>query len=317
MILGIDTSNYTTSVAIITNQKKLIFDQRIVLNVRSGERGLRQSMAIFQHQKNLPILLQQAFRGNRNKIMGISFSGRPRPLADSYMPVFTVGEGYARTIATVLNLPLFETTHQENHLAAGLWSTNFRPEGPFLVFHLSGGTTDLLKVTPLEAGYQILLLGSSNDLHVGQFIDRIGVKLGMKFPAGPALEQLANQKRGDYLITLPSAVTDYMISFSGPCTAAERELDAGVEAEEIAFSVFRCIANSVEKVLIKALAETGIKNILFVGGVAANKLIKERLTHRLSHPAIGASLYFTKPDYSRDNAIGTAILGGIRLDLST
>lgn len=313
MILGIDTSNYTTSLAVVSEEQQLLFDQRKILNVPEGERGLQQSAAVFQHLQNLPEILTVALGDFRDQLTAICYSATPRPLEGSYMPVFKVGEGYAQTLATALDLPLRKSTHQEGHLAAGLWSAGFAPEGPFLAMHLSGGTTDLLRVEPYPGGFRIELLGSSSDLHAGQFVDRIGVKLGMGFPAGPTLENLAHE-RSDSInvgnrVSLPSSVDGYTISFSGPCSAAERHLDRGAEPADVAFSVFRCIANSVEKVMAAAVEETGLKEILFVGGVAANSFIKERLLHRLEHPVVGAHLYFAEPKYSRDNAVGVGVLG--------
>lgn len=347
MILGIDTSNYTTSVAVVSKEQQLLFDQRTVLRVEEGERGLQQSAAVFQHLQNLPGLLAAALSEYRGEITGVCYSAKPRSLVDSYMPVFRVGEGFAQTVAATLGVPLYASTHQEGHIMAGLWSAGYEPTGPFLAMHLSGGTTDLLMVEPVANGFKIETLGSSSDLHAGQFVDRIGVKLGLPFPAGPALEELAQgawveaevnegltvtglEDRGREsaiesstnldagqvvnhpgqhpLITLPSSVSGYTISFSGPCSAAERAIDSGEDSGLVAFAVFRCIANSTEKVLKRAIAETGLKQILFVGGVASNQLIKTRL-QRLTHPAIGAKLYFAEPRYSRDNAVGIGVLG--------
>lgn len=313
MILGIDTSNYTTSVAVVSKEQQLLFDQRKILDVPVGERGLQQSAAVFQHLRNLPEILKPALSEFRDQLTAICYSDTPRPIEGSYMPVFKVGGGYAQTLATALDLPLRKSTHQEGHLAAGLWSADLTPGGPFLAMHLSGGTTDLLRVEPYPGGFRIELLGSSSDLHAGQFVDRIGVKLGMGFPAGPTLENLAHERNDSTndgnRVSLPSSVDGYTISFSGPCSAAERHLDRGAEPSDVAFSIFRCIANSVEKVVTAAVEETGLKEILFVGGVAANGLIKERLRHRLEHPAVGARLYFAEPRYSRDNAVGVGVLG--------
>lgn len=307
MILGIDTSNYMTSVAVVSCEQQLLFDQRLLMTVKRGERGLQQSAAVFQHLKNLPTILEQAFR-HRWRLQGISYSSQPRPIKGSYMPVFQVGTGYAKTLASALDLPLISTSHQEGHLFAGLWSSDFSPTSPFLTVHLSGGTTDLLRVQPGNESYQIACLGGSQDLHAGQFVDRIGVKLGLKFPAGPALESLAKKSQIIDLM-IPAAVKGYEISFSGPCSAAERHIDSGAQPAEVAFAVFRSIANALEKVLRQAIEETGIKDILLIGGVAANSLIKERLRRRLSPPAIGARLYFAQAPYSGDNAVGVALAG--------
>ena len=313
MILGIDTSNYTTSVAVVSLEQQLLFDQRKVLAVAAGERGLQQSVAVFQHVQNLPAILPQALAKHREGIRAVVYSAKPRPLTESYMPVFRTGEGFAETVGAALGVPVYQTTHQEGHVMAGLWSAGFVPQGPFLAMHLSGGTTDLLLIEPRDVGFAIETLGSSSDLHAGQLVDRIGVKLGLPFPAGPALEKLAltavdTAPRGENFV-LPSSVKGYTISFSGPCSAAERQIDAGVESGVIAFAVLRNIAKSVEKVLTEAIRETGVHDILFVGGVAANSIIKERLLRQLSHPAIGGRLYFASPEYSRDNSVGVALLG--------
>lgn len=307
MILGIDTSNYMTSVAVVSSRQQLLFDQRILLTVEPGQRGLQQSAAVFQHLENLPVILKRALK-YRLELQGISYSAQPRPIEGSYMPVFKVGQGYAKTLASALDLPMISSTHQEGHLLAGLWSGDFLPTSPFFCVHLSGGTTDLLKVTPVERNYQIQCLGGSQDLHAGQFVDRIGVELGLKFPAGPALEALAQQV-DSAKVTIPAAVTGYQISFSGPCSAAERYLHSGEDSAQVAFAVFRSIANSLEKVLRRAIMEMGIKDILLIGGVASNSLIRRRLSQRLAHPAIGARLYFADPKYSGDNAVGVALAG--------
>lgn len=325
MILGIDTSNYTTSVAVVSLEQQLLFDQRTLLKVEEGERGLQQSAAVFQHLQNLPPLLAEALEHYRSEIGAICYSAKPRPLEGSYMPVFRTGEGFAQTLAHALDVPLFTSTHQEGHVMAGMWSAGFRPAGPFLTMHLSGGTTDLLRVEPVVGGFQIETLGSSADLHAGQFVDRIGVKLGLSFPAGPGLEELAlgavearmltegDDARGaetlGETLRLPSSVKGYTISFSGPCSAAERWLDAGHNQASVAYAVLRCIVKSVEKVLLKALVETHVQDVLFVGGVAANSLIKERLQRQLTHPAVGARVYFAEPRFSRDNAVGVALIG--------
>lgn len=339
MILGIDTSNYTTSVAVVSREQQLLFDQRTVLKVAEGERGLQQSAAVFQHLQNLPGLLTAALTAYP-EIRCVCYSAKPRPMEGSYMPVFRAGEGFAQTVAAAMKVPSVAATHQEGHIMAGLWSAGFRPTGPFLVMHLSGGTTDLLHVEPVKRGFAIKALGSSSDLHAGQFVDRIGVKMGLPFPAGPALEILARGAKGDgetalagqshtenpmgtapaisgkeaemssYSLQLPSSVSGYTISFSGPCSAAERQIGRGADPVWVAFAVFRCVANSVEKVLKKAMAETGLREVLFVGGVAANQLIRQRLIDRLSPSSLrNVRLYFAGSDYSRDNAVGIGLLG--------
>ncbi|WP_027340159.1 O-sialoglycoprotein endopeptidase [Halonatronum saccharophilum] len=309
MILGIDTSNYTTSVALLNASGELVDERRSVLEVQCGERGLRQSEALFQHLKNLPRLISEigdSFEGDLTKVVVTS---SPRSKAGSYMPVFLVGLGQAQSLTSMMNIPLKKVSHQEGHLMAGLWSAEKRLN-KFLAVHLSGGTSDILKVkfVAKDKSFEVDELGESNDLHAGQFVDRVGVKMGLPFPAGPHLEELAKEGNLDTL-SIPSSVKGYNMSFSGPTSAAMRAIEEGKSKKDIALALQRSIANSLEKVLKKGIEEEGIKDILIVGGVAANEYIRDRLRTRLEHKAVGAKLYFADPKYSTDNAVGVAVLG--------
>ncbi len=311
MILGIDTSNYTTSAAVMDKQGNLIAQERRLLEVEAGARGLRQSKAVFQHVEQLPKVIDSLTKSenwHQQKLTTVAVSTAPRPNEDSYMPVFRVGEGQARSLASLLSIPLVTTSHQEGHLMAGVWSTDLARDS-FLAVQISGGTTELLLVTvnDEQSEFEIEVLGESQDLHAGQYIDRVGVELGLSFPAGPTLEKLA-QQGDEEAVDIPSSVDGYQISFSGPCSAAMRAIERGVKDEDIALAVQRSIANSLEKVIRKAVAEIEIKEVLFVGGVSANQYIRKRLRNRLEHPAVGAKLYFPPPKWSSDNAVGTTAI---------
>lgn len=306
-VLGLDTSNYTTSVCLVDELGNIVREERRLLQVEEGERGLQQSAALFQHVQNLPALIEK-IGVLPSGLAAVCASTRPRRRDGSYMPVFTAGSGLGRSLAATFGVPFLETSHQEGHIAAGEGSTEVVPADHFLAVHISGGTTDLLDVQRLADGYEIAELGTSIDLHAGQFVDRVGVALGLPFPAGPHMEQLALQSADDS-VTLPSPVNGYNLSFAGPETAAMRLIQAGANPASIARAVERCIAKGLEKTLRKAVEELGIKHLLIVGGVAANTYIRERLQHRLEHRAVRAKLYFALPRYSTDNAFGVARLG--------
>lgn len=306
-VLGIDTSNYTTSLCLCDEQGQIVREERRLLRVEEGERGLQQSAALFQHVQNLPELMEK-IGVLPATLAAVCVSTRPRRRDGSYMPVFTAGSGLGRSLAASFGVPFLETSHQEGHIAAGEGSAGEVPADHFLAVHLSGGTTDLLDVKRLPDGYEIEELGTSVDLHAGQFVDRVGVALGLPFPAGPHLEQLAKEST-DESVTLPSPVNGYNLSFAGPESAAMRLIAAGTNRADVARAVERCIAKGLEKTLRKAVAELGIKHLLIVGGVAANAYIRERLKHRLEHRAVQAQLYFALPRYSTDNAFGVARLG--------
>lgn len=227
--LGIDTSCYTTSVAIMDEAGALLGEARQILSVRPGRCGLQQSEMVFQHTRNLPRLMEEAvgqvigcvktgagsvangvavadeastagasglagLAAARYELAAIGVSGYPRPLEGSYMPAFLAGLSVARSVAAVTGAQLEVISHQENHLEAGLWSAGGPDVDRFLLLHASGGTTDVLLAERQQNGrYRITEVGGSMDLHAGQFVDRIGVALRLQFPTGPALEALAEK----------------------------------------------------------------------------------------------------------------------------
>ena len=303
-VLGIDTSCYTTSCA-LADERGLIGQQRRLLTVELGGRGLMQSEGVFQHVGRLPALVETLLAEAGHPAIGaVCASARPRPVEGSYMPVFTVGEGFGRSIASALNAPFFATSHQEGHIRAAMVDTALTREDSFLALHLSGGTTEIVRVS----GGKIELIGGSNDLHAGQFIDRVGVRLGLPFPAGPELEKLA--RRGRARALLPIWVRGCECSFSGSESAAQRMIDAGDTApEDMAAEVFSCVARSIAKTLWNAAQATGEKKLLLAGGVASASLLREILPDRLRRLGADVTLNWGRPELSGDNAAGVALIG--------
>ena len=167
-ILGIDTSNYTTSAALLDLETGEVHQEKQLLPVKAGEAGLRQSDAVFHHTRQLPELLERLrpFLAE-NPVCGVSVSTRPRNVDGSYMPCFLTGVGTARAVAAVTGVPLYETSHQVGHVLAALYSAGRLGacEKPFLAFHVSGGTTDSLYCEPDEqAALKITPCGTSLDL---------------------------------------------------------------------------------------------------------------------------------------------------------
>lgn len=305
--LGIDTSCYTCSVAIVDEKKSLVSEARNLLDVSLGERGISQAEGVYQHIRKIPQLFEQVFTQKPAKLSlaAVAVSSAPRDTQDSFMPVFKVGETIGRSLAAANALPLFSVSHQVNHILAGRWSASGPEAERFLAMHVSGGTTELHEVN-CKDGIIMRKLGETMDLHAGQFVDRVGVALGLPFPAGIHLERLALLSTNTSL-TIPSCVHENRVSFSGPETHAQRLIIAGNRREEIALAVFSCIAKTLEKLMRRSIEHTGIKDILVVGGVASNQIIRSMLHKRLAHRAVGARLFFAAPEYSRDNAVGTAL----------
>lgn len=303
LFLGIDTSNYTTSLCLLRQDGEIVADQRQILKVGPGLKGLRQSEAVFQHVQNLPVLtarLGPHLRGE-DKLAALGVSTKPRAQTGSYLPVFLPGHSLALSLANLFGLTCYELTHQENHIWSGLASAGLALEGSFLAIHLSGGTTELVLVQP-DRGNRSLrvdLWGGTLDLHAGQLVDRLGVKLGLSFPCGPALEKLALEAEA----TVPVATYQKAgrISFSGPLTALEK-LVGEVAAPVIALTSFRVITRTLIKWISWAEEKTQRRRLLLVGGVAANKIIRRELVQGLP----GWQIFFAAPAFSTDNAYGAA-----------
>jgi N6-L-threonylcarbamoyladenine synthase len=307
LFLGLDTSAYTTALALVDEAENLIWEKRVILPVREGALGMRQSEAVFAHLQNLPRLWEEGARELKNaSLAAVAASTRPRPVEGSYMPVFKVSEAFGTLIAQTLSLKFLPSSHQEGHLTAGLWSAGLQP-GRYLVVHLSGGTTDILDVTEAPPGtLSILRLGGGADLNAGQFVDRIGVAMGLSFPAGPELERLAGDGQGEE-ITLTAAVKGTDVSFSGPESQARRLLEQGCGRAELARAVERCIADSLVRALAAAAEPGRYRAVLVVGGVAANAFIRARLQAGLAEALPGLAPVFAAARFSGDNAVGTAV----------
>lgn len=310
--LGLDTSNYMTSVALCSASSGTadgpFFQKRRLLSVPTGERGLMQSEAVFQHVSRLPELLRELLDETPAEIVAVCASVRPRPAKDSYMPVFRVGEGTGRSLAAALGVPFVPTSHQEGHLRAARVDTALEPDTPAVAVHLSGGTSEVV----LAEGGAITLLGGTADLHAGQLIDRVGVAMGMAFPAGPALEKLA--MRGHAAGKLPASVQGMTCHLSGAEAQAFRWIEtATLPPEDIAAEVFDCIARTVLRLVLAACEKTGISDVLLGGGVTASHWLRQALNGRMAKRNRHIRLHFGRPDLSGDNAVGVALIGRDRM----
>lgn len=312
--LGLDTSCYTTSAALCCLTQGAaagrFFQARKLLTVPLGERGLAQSEGVFQHVARLPELLAGLLEESRDlDIACVCASVKPRPREDSYMPVFRVGEGTGRAVAAALRVPLYGTTHQEGHIRAARVDTALTEDTPFLALHLSGGTTEILRVSP-DGG--VALLGGTRDLHAGQLIDRVGVRLGLPFPAGPHLEALA--RKGEAKARLSASLRGMDCHFSGAETEAMRWAEReALPREDIAAEVFDCVSRTVARLIVAAWEATGVRDALLLGGVASSALIGGAVRARVAKRAKSVRLHFARPELAGDNAVGVALIGAERL----
>ena len=299
-VLGLDTSNYTTSAAVFDGQNG--WNEGRLLEVRPGELGLRQSDALFQHVKRLPELfsrLEQA--GLLQNIEAVGASTRPRAVEGSYMPCFLAGASQGQSLAHTLGVPFFAHSHQQGHLAAAAWSAGRLDllDRPFLAWHLSGGTTELLRVEPDGTSVRAEIVGGTSDISAGQLIDRTGVLLGLQFPAGKALDALYDQADAclDYRVKLQ----ELSFSLSGMENKVKQLAAAGEKPANIA----RFTLDTVIGVVLRATREAQSRwpglPVLCSGGVASNRQLRGALEQ-------SCQAIFAQPQYATDNAMGAAIL---------
>lgn len=299
-VLGIDTSNYTTSAALFDGTQ--VRQKKQLLPVKPGSVGLRQSDAVFHHVQQLPALLDELFQGEIQPLSVVGVSVRPRNLPGSYMPCFLTGRAVARSVASAMGLPCHEFSHQEGHIMAALYSARQiqLAEEPFLAFHVSGGTTEALLVKPSAQGvFDCSVVAQSLDLKAGQAIDRVGSLLGLPFPAGMAMEELA--KRSDASFSVKPVMKGCDCCLSGIENQCRDHLKRGMPREDVAKFCITSVLTAVEG-MTRALKEQypGLP-VLYAGGVMSNTEIQTHLTGRYQG-------LFARPEFSGDNGAGVAIL---------
>lgn len=298
-VIGIDTSNYTTSIAFFDgaggeNCSKL-------LPVKAGELGLRQSDAVFAHIKSLPELSGRLFSHiEARNITAVGVSTRPRNVEGSYMPCFMVGYSHGKLLSEALGVPLIAVSHQEGHVAASLWSAGHLElmNEPHLAWHLSGGTTELLLVEPEGKSVKCTRIGGTTDISAGQLIDRTGQLLNLPFPSGKHLDALSKEAQGREVFKVKCANGEF--SLSGVQNKVQQFHSAHGDAAETAAYALRCVIGAVCTATAQAMKVYPGCRVVFSGGVSANSMLRE-----LTQPF---DPVFSQPQFSTDNAMGVAVL---------
>lgn len=303
IIVAFDTSNYTTSAAVIDTDGTLIANLKRPLKVAEGERGLRQSDALFAHTVNLPSLVDELKSYVSGcEIAAVGVSEKPRNVHGSYMPCFLAGVCAAESFALGANAPLYKFSHQCGHVMAAIYSSGAYSliSDEFAAFHISGGTTELLRVRAGERGFDTELVGGTLDLNAGQIIDRVGVYMGLGFPAGPELERLAltNNKN---IPKKKISINKMSVNLSGLENMAVKLYDETGDKAFVAAFVLDYIKRSIIAMSEAYEAEYGKSSFVYAGGVMSNSIIKKSLSERFE-------AYFAEPQLSADNAVGIAAL---------
>lgn len=304
LVVGVDSSNYTTSLAILTLEGELLANLKTPLPVEAGARGLRQSDAVFHHVRQYaPLFDNGAHYIADGTVVAIGVSTTPRRQAGSYMPCFLSGVACAHALSFGTGAPIYEFSHQCGHLMAALWSAGRTDVAlaPFGAFHVSGGTTEVLRVSAEDGqGFSADIVGGTRDLHAGQVIDRIGVALGLPFPAGVALEALAEENR-EKIPKRKLKAENCFVNLSGLENLTLKLRAEGASPSLCAAFVFAELADTLRLMGEQYEALYGRMPMVFAGGVMSNKIIRRALTARFD-------AVFGEPEFSRDNAVGVAAL---------
>ena len=299
-VIGIDTSNYTTSIAFWDgttgeNCSKL-------LPVKPGELGLRQSDAVFAHIKSLPELSGRLFSHimGADPITAVGVSTRPRAVEESYMPCFMVGYSHGKLLADSLHVPLIEVSHQQGHVAAALWGAERMDlmDQPHLAWHLSGGTTELLLVEPMGKNVSCTKIGGTTDISAGQLIDRTGHLLKLPFPSGKYLDELSREgENGDFFRVKCQNMT---FSLSGVQNKVQQYDQQAHAPAETASYALKSICYAVTQATRQALNAYPGLEVVFSGGVASNTMLRREVAP--------LNPVFSPTQYATDNAMGVAVL---------
>jgi N6-L-threonylcarbamoyladenine synthase len=298
--LGLDTSNYTTSAAVFRADGTGHNASRL-LTVPEGGLGLRQSDALFQHVKRLPERFQELREAGflTEPVAAVGASTQPRKTEDSYMPCFLAGASQGQVLAAALGVPFFAFSHQQGHLAAACWSAGRMEllDQPFLAWHLSGGTTELLLVEPEGVAVRATCIGGTSDISAGQLIDRTGQRLQLAFPAGKALDALSSESTQTEWFPVKIG-DDLRFSLSGMENQVQKRLSQQRPAADVASFALYTIAHTVRRTTERAQKRYPGLPVLCSGGVASNGILRK----------VMGQAVFAQPQYSTDNAMGIAIL---------
>ncbi|MHB8545577.1 MAG: KEOPS complex N(6)-L-threonylcarbamoyladenine synthase Kae1 [Nitrosotalea sp.] len=267
LCLGIESTAHTFSCAVVERkgkQGKILSDVRKIYRPPAGE-GIHPREASRHHAENSPGVLSECLKKANVKIDDIdmiSYAAGP-----GLGPCLRIGAVVARSLSSYYDIPIYPVNHALGHIELGKMLTGAKDP---LVLLVSGGHTMILAF--LSKKWRVF--GETLDITVGQLLDQIGRYAGFASPCGPKIEELASQST-EY-VSLPYVVKGNDVSFSGLLSATKRVIPQGIEAA--CFSLQETAFSMMGEATERALSFTGKKELLVVGGVAANK----RLSHILS-----------------------------------
>lgn len=311
-VLGIETSCDETGVAVYDTEQGLLAHRlysQVALHTPYG--GVVPELASRDHvRKTLP-LVQEVLSDagvSLQQLEGIAFTAGP-----GLIGALLVGAAFGRSLAWSLEIPAVGVHHMEGHLLAPLLEP-CAPTFPFVALLVSGGHTLLVQVSGIG---QYTVLGDTRDDAAGEAFDKTAKLLGLPYPGGPALEQLARQ--GDSRrFKFPRPMTDRPgldFSFSGLKTFALTTLRSSDNSDQTRADIARAFQDAVADTFVikcrRALQQTGLRRLVVAGGVSANAAVRERLDAMTRTE--GAEVFYPRLEFCTDNGAMIALVGALRL----
>jgi len=312
-ILGIESSCDDTSAAVINNTRVL---SNIIANqhVHSAYGGVVPELASRAHQQNIIPVVDVALKEakiSKNQLDAIAFTRGPGLLGS-----LLVGTSFAKSFALALRIPIIEVDHLKAHILSHFLedtSGEKQPKFPYLCLTVSGGHTQIVKVTSPSA---MEIIGSTIDDAAGEAFDKAAKIMGLPYPGGPEIDRLAKQGNPLAFKFSQPRIAGLDYSFSGLKTAFLYFLrdnlrnDAGfieVNKEDLAASIQYTIIEILLKKLKLAAEQTGIKEIAIAGGVSANSGLRQAMLNLAAEE--GWELHIPAMRYTTDNAAMIAVAG--------
>ncbi|AYH42496.1 tRNA (adenosine(37)-N6)-threonylcarbamoyltransferase complex transferase subunit TsaD [Azoarcus sp. DN11] len=311
-VLGIETSCDETGVAVFDVEAGLLghcVHSQIDLHAAYG--GVVPELASRDHIRRLPVLVRQALAEagcGLSDIDAIAYTAGPG-LAGALL----VGASYAEALGMSLGVPVLPVHHLEGHLLSPLLSAD-PPAFPFVALLVSGGHTQLMQVTGVG---EYVLLGESLDDAAGEAFDKTAKLIGLGYPGGPQLAQLAERGRsGRFRLPRPMLKSgDLDFSFSGLKTAVLNVVSASDwnsgDAPDLAADFQEAVVEVLCAKALKALEQTGLSRLVVAGGVGANRHLRHRLDSATRRK--GWRVYYPEPELCTDNGAMIAFAGARRL----
>ena len=314
-ILGIESSCDDTAAAVISNGKIL---SNVVASQKIHEEygGVVPELASRAHQQNIVPVVQMALKKagiNKNKLSAIAFTKGP-----GLMGSLLVGASFAKSLAMGLEIPLLDVNHMQGHILAHFIKAEGQtaPSFPFLALTISGGHTQIVKVTDY---FKMEVIGSTIDDAVGEAFDKSAKIIGLPYPGGHLIDkyaQLGNPKR--FSFPKPK-VGDLDFSFSGLKTSVlyfiERETSKNPRfiqenRNDICAGLQTTIVDYLMDKLKNAVKKTGIKEIAIGGGVSANSGIRKALKD--AERTMDWKTHIPLFEFCTDNAAMIAMVGELK-----